>query len=218
MAEHFPTRLLDRSDELDAAVWGALPDPFVLPVETVRHKASLAAALIAVEQARACRLLLGAGFHTTAIAVNRIQFEALCRSMWLLYAASEAEVAVLVAEPTAANAKKASNVPMAAEMITSLRGKAPHAAHVMLLGYKQAMLKPLHSFLHVGQQPLTRHLAGYPESLLTQILANANGLLLATGAILAILCGSQAAMTRMNGLQREFADCTPLLVAPSQAS
>lgn len=207
--------LMARSGQLHAEVWGSLPDPFQLVEDTDRNKVSLAAALIAEEQARACRLLMSERMHTTAIAVNRVQFEALCRSLWTLYAASDEDVAVLAGDLTPDSEMLANKLPMAADMVKKLESSgAPQGVHVLMASYKDAMLKQLHSYLHAGIHPLKRHTAGYPEPLLRQIAANANGLLIATGATMAILAGSAESMRRMNQLQREFADCTPELVAP----
>jgi hypothetical protein len=206
--------LLTRSEQLHAEVWAGLPDPYQLFKVTDRNEVALAAALIAEEQARACRLLISERMHTTAIAVNRVQFEALCRSLWTLYAASDEDVAILAGELTPEAERLANKLPMAAYMVKKLESSgAPEGVHALMAGYKDAMLKQLHSFLHAGIHPLKRHTAGYPEPLLRQIVANANGLLIATGATLAILAGSPASMRRMNELQREFADCTPALVA-----
>lgn len=194
-------------------MWAALPDPYQLAQETQRAKVSLVAVLIAEEQARACRLLISEGMHTTAIAVNRVQFEALCRALWTFYAASDEEVAILASDLTPESERLANKLPMAADMVKKLESSpAPDGVHALMAGYKEAMLKQLHSFLHAGIHPLKRHTAGYPEQLLRQVIANANGLLVATGATLAILAGSPESMRRMNEIQREFADCTPELV------
>ncbi len=182
-----------------------------------RNHVALVAALVADEQARACRLLMSKGMHTTAIVVNRVQFEALCRSLWTLYAASDDEVATLAGDLTPESEKRANKLPMAAEMVQKLEAAgAPPGAHAIIAGYKDVMLKQLHSYLHVGIHPLKRHTAGYPQQLLRQIVGNANGLLVATGATLSILAGSSQSMRRMNQLQREFADCLPELVEPAQ--
>lgn len=156
---------------------------------------------------------------TTAIGVARMQFEALCRAMWLLYAALDAEVAVATALLTPEAEKEAKNLPVATKMVDALKGKAPPGVHEMMSSYRDAMLKGLHSFVHAGLHPLRRHVEGYPEPLLVQIVANCNGVFVMTGAFLAILAGSQPSMRAISGLQRTFADCLPdLLPAPPQAS
>ncbi len=169
--------------------------------------------MMAVEQGRACRLLFSHGMHTTGIAVTRLQFEALCRSMWLLYAASDEEVRSATAALTVKAAKEANDLPMAAKMIELLAGKAPPMAIQTLTHFKDANLKALHQFVHAGFHPLKRTLDGYPEPLLAGILRNCNGLAVATGAMLAILAGRQDAMGAMARLQTDFADCLPQLAA-----
>lgn len=207
--------VLHRSDELDASVWGALPDPYSAAISSPRHDSSLTATLMAIEHARAFRLLVAKGMTTTAIGVARMQFEALCRAMWLLYAATDDEVKVATAALTLEAEKGAKSLPMAAKMVDALDGKAPPGMHAMMSSYKEAMLKGLHSFVHAGLHPLHRHVRGYPETLLLQVAVNCNGVLVMTGAFLSILAGSQSSMHRMNGLQRTFSDCLPELLAPN---
>lgn len=201
--------VLARSDELDSAVWAALPSPYVPAITSPRHDASFAAAMMAVEQGRACRLLFSRGMHTTGIAVTRMQFEALCRSMWLLYAATDEEIGLATAALTVDASKQANDLPMASKMIEALAGKAPHMAIQMLANFKSANLKPLHQFVHAGFHPLRRTMEGYPEALIVDVVFNSNGLLLTTGAMLAVLAGSQRAMGAVTHLQTIFSECLP---------
>jgi hypothetical protein len=210
--------VLDRSEKLDLAVWTALPDPYLPATSSPRHDASLAAAMMAVEQGRACRLLFSQGMHTTGIAVTRLHFEALCRSVWLLYAASDEEVGWGTAALTLEAAKEANDLTMAAKMVELLAGKAPPMAVQTLTNFKDANLKALHQFVHAGFHPLKRTLDGYPEPLLAGILRNCNGLVVATGAMLATLAGRQDVMGAMARLQTEFADCLPQLLSAPQPS
>ena len=209
---------LRRSDELEAALWAVLPDPYAPAVSSPKHDASLTAALMAIEHARATRLLLSAGMATTAIGIQRSQFEALARCMWLLYAATDAEVQKASVPLTLESAKVADGLPMAGDMLKVLKGKAPPGAFEMMAAYKEANLKPLHSFVHAGLHPLRRHLEGYPENLLVQILGNCNGLLTMTCAMLAVLAGNQPAMGAISRLQSQFDDCLPELLAAQSAA
>ncbi|MGV3569879.1 MAG: DUF6988 family protein [Ramlibacter sp.] len=209
MGDQSLATLLARSDDLDAAVMAALSDPFIPSVSAPRHDAALVAALMAIEQARASRLLISEGMAATGIAITRLQFEAVCRSTWLLYAASEAEVTKVSANLTDAAAEDANKLPMAAKMIDELEGRAPPTALRMLSNFRAANMKALHQFVHAGFHPLRRGAEGYPEPLLVGIVRNSNGLLVTTGAMLAVLTGSQPSMSRMARLQREWADCLP---------
>ncbi|MES2242126.1 MAG: hypothetical protein V4639_04560 [Pseudomonadota bacterium] len=212
------TQILERSSELEAAIWSALPDPYRLAMPSPRHDASLAAAMMAVEEGQACRLLISQGMHTTGIAVTRMQFEAICRSMWLLYAATDDEIGKATATLTAEGAKEANDLPMVSKMIEALPGKAPPLAIQMLGNFKEANLKALHQFVHAGFQPLKRTLDGYSEELVVGILRNCNGLSLTTGAMLAVLAGSQLAMGAIARLQVQFADSLPSSAPAGPAS
>lgn len=217
MTESKLEQALRRSDELEAKMWGVLPEPYAPAVSSTRHDASLTAALMAVEHAEASRILLSAGMATTAIGIQRTQFEALARCMWLLYAATDEDVRKVSAPLTLQSAKEADGLPMAGDMVKALNGKAPPGASEMMATYKDVALKPLHSFVHAGFHPLRRHLEGYPEALLIQIIGNCNALLTMTGAMLAVLAGSQPAMGAISRLQVEFADCLPELLVAQRA-
>jgi hypothetical protein len=211
--------LIRRSGDLDAALWARLPDPYVPAMSLRRHQASLVATLMAVEHARASRLLIAEGMFTTGIGVARMQFEALARGMWLLYAATDEEVDVLTANLSVEAEKEANKLPMAAKMVDALDGRTPPGLHETMSAYKGAMLKELHSFVHAGIHPLQRHVKGYPEKLVEQVIRNTNGLFVATAAFLAVLAGSQPSMQAIRQLQESFADCLPELVSTgAQAS
>jgi hypothetical protein len=57
--------------------------------------------------------------------VQRAQFEALVRSVWLLYAATEEKLAKLSATLTLENELAAKNIPQIADMISAIEKKAP---------------------------------------------------------------------------------------------
>jgi hypothetical protein len=211
------THVLRRADELDVAAWALLPDPYRLFDSGPRLAVSLKACALSVEHGRAVRALISAGLHTTGIAIVRMQFEALARAMWLLYAASDEDVAKAGAMLTIESEQAAKNLPMAAKMVDALEGKGPPAAFQMMSGFKEAMLPALHSFMHVGLHPLSRHMQGYPEPLLVQVLWNSNALLLQTGIMLGVLTGDQKAVTAVRGLYALFADCLPGLGGPVPA-
>lgn len=149
---------------------------------------------------------------TSAIAVMRLQFEALTRSVWILYAASDAAVEKLTAPLTRTNEKAANKLPMLAEMLTALDGKAPPAALQMLNQFKDITSAALNSFVHGGIHAINRHSEGYPVTLLIQVLRNSNGLLTMTGMMFATLAGDQELMRKMSQIQTPFRECLPDLL------
>lgn len=91
---------------------------------------------VSLEHAESSKILIISGNCTSAVGLLRLQYEALVRAMWLLYAASDAAVERLAAELTDEMAKKAEKMPMLSEMLSKLEGKAPAEPLSMLLEFK----------------------------------------------------------------------------------
>ena len=164
---------------------------------------------VALEHAESLKLLIVSGNSTSAVGLLRLQYEALVRAMWLLYAASDAAVEQLAAELTSEKAKKAEKIPMLSEMLSKLEGKMPAEPLSMLLEFKQYSWKPLSSFIHGGIYAINRHGKGYPAPLLDQALRASNGVSLMVGMLLVVLSGDPAQTGKISKLQIEFADCLP---------
>ena len=191
------------------------PDSYQTYDESRRVLASFAACSVSLEHAQGLRLLVREGLPTSGISLMRLQHEALTRSVWLLYAASDEAIERLLAPLTSAAEKVANKLPMLTEMLGAIAGKAPHGATQMLSQFKEVHAPALNSFVHGGIHPLQRHADGYPLPLLIQIIQSSNGLLTMSGMMLAILSGNPSTAKRMRGIQQAFADCLPeLLTTP----
>lgn len=164
---------------------------------------------IAFEHAESAKILLASGNFTSATGLVRLQFEALVRAMWLLYAATDTAVSKLMCELTADSASKANKLPMFSEMLEKLKGKAPQEAVDMLLEFKEYSWKPLSSFVHGGIHAITRHSTGYPEPLLEQMLKASNGVSVMVGMLLVILHGGGHQMGKIPEIQKRFSNCLP---------
>lgn len=164
---------------------------------------------VSLEHAESSKILIISGNFTSAVGLLRLQYEALVRAMWLLYAASDAAVERLAAELTDEMAKKAEKMPMLSEMLSKLEGKAPAEPLSMLLEFKQYSWKPLSSFIHGGIHAINRHSKGYPVLVLEQALRASNGVSLMVGMLLVILSGDPAQRGKIPKGQIEFADCLP---------
>lgn len=171
---------------------------------------------VAIEHAASLRYLMTLTLPNSAAGLLRLQFEALTRAMWLLYAASDASVEKLAAPLSPESERAAKNLPSAREMIDDI-GRcvpecAPAAAHLMLVRFKDMSWHAMNSFVHGGIHPLRRHAEGFPVDLATTIVRNSNGLLTMTGMALAVLTGDQRITESMSRIQPEFADCLPDLL------
>lgn len=154
-------------------------------------------------------MLISTGNLTSASGLVRLQYEALVRAMWLLYAASDATVSKLTSELTQETADRANNLPMLSEMLEKLRDRAPQEPVNMLLEFKHYSWRPLSSFIHGGIHAINRHSKGYPLPLLMQVVRISNGVSVMVGMLLIILHGGGAQHGKIPQIQREFADCLP---------
>jgi len=166
---------------------------------------------VAFEHAESVKMLIASGNFTSAIGLVRLQYEALVRGTWLLYAAPDSAVSKLLVELSHDNAPRNENLPMLSEMLNMLEGKAPVEAMALLLEFKEYSWKPLSSFVHGGVHAAHRHSKGYPLALLEQVLKASNGVSLLVGMQLVILSGDKAQSGIIPKIQMEYLDCLPEL-------
>lgn len=100
-------------------------------------------------------------------------------------------------------------LPMQADMMSSLEGKAPVDAMAGLRGFKEHSWKPLSSYVHGGAHALHRHSKGYPLPLLQQVLKASNGLSTVTANLVLVIAGDVAQRGRMRLIQEQYRDCLP---------
>ncbi len=177
--------------------------------DSERIMASRVMCSVAFEHAKSVKILISNGNLTSATGLVRLQYEALVRAMWLLYAASDTEVSKLTSELTQEAADRANNLPMLSAMLKKLQDKAPPEPVNMLFEFREYSWKPLCSFLHGGIHAIYRHSKGYPLPLLEQMVRISNGVSIMVGMLLVILHGGGEQRGKMPKIQREFADCLP---------
>ncbi len=154
-------------------------------------------------------MLITTGNFTSATAMVRMQYEALVKAIWLLYAASDVAVSKLMVELNSESAHRAGQMPMLSEMLSKLEGKAPEETVNMLNEFKQYSWATLSSYVHGGIHAINRHSKGYPQPLLEQLLRASNGVSLITGMMLVTLSGSPAQQGKIRSIQRNYQDCLP---------
>jgi hypothetical protein len=204
----FLNRLLMRSVELECELTDLLRfDDFGI---SPRWSTSRVICGIAFEHAESAKMLVTAGNFTSSVGLLRLQYEALVRAMWLYYAAPDSAVEKLAAELTHESAQRASNLPMAVEMLEQLKqSQAPPAAVDPLFEFREYSWKALNSFVHGGLHAIRRHDDGYPVTLLLTLIRHSNGLSLMAGQLLVILHGGRNLTGRIPQLHLKFMDCLP---------
>jgi hypothetical protein len=152
-------RMLDpilRSDKLASELYQLIDLP--LFDDSTRVVTCDVACSMALEHWEAARKLFSSGLLPSCLVVQRAQFETLVRSVWLLYAATEENIAKLSATLTLENEQAAKNMPQIADMMSAIEKKAPPQAYDALNRFKQNSWKALNSYAHAGIHPIRRHM------------------------------------------------------------
>lgn len=178
-------------------------------IDSERVQISDTACSLALEHWHAARSLLQLGLLPSALVVHRSQFEALVRSVWLAYAAGDADLAKLTATLDLESEQAAKNIPTVNIMMQHIQEKAPAAAYSALARFKEHNWKALNSYTHAGIHPLRRHADGYPEALLQAVLCNANGLGVMSCMQAVVLSGAQPMQQQVLKIAAKYPRCTP---------
>ena len=164
---------------------------------------------LAFEHWHSVRLLLQAGLLPSALVVHRSQFEAILRSIWLTYAASDTDTLKLTTSLNLDSEQAAKNIAQTQKMMEELSKSGPKEAHAALARFKDNSWKALNSYAHAGIHPLRRHADGYPEPLAHAVLCNANGLAIISGMQAAVLSGAQPLQRDVLNLAAKHPTCMP---------
>ncbi|MFI3044522.1 DUF6988 family protein [Pseudomonas coronafaciens] len=201
-------RFLDKSDDLHVEILGLLDGVPAYP--GIRHEVAMVACGMALEHALSLHLLVRAECYTSALSLIRLQYEALTRSVWLLYAASDLQVETLASPLTLDTEHAAKKMPMFGAMLEEIIKTAPEPASRMLLNFKEVNYHAMNSFVHSGIHPLRRHVEGYPVKLVEDVLRNSNGLNVMTYQLAVVLTGDPRFAGTVQALQDKYHQILPV--------
>ncbi len=204
------TSIFDESDDLSEELMALIDVP--LFDDSARIKTSDAACSLSLEHWASVRGLLQSGLLSSALVVHRAQFEALTRSIWLLYAASEEHLSKLTSALSLESEQAAKNMPQTTEMMQALAKKAPPPAYEALSRFRDNSWKALNSYAHAGIHPIRRHSDGYPTKLIHDVLRNTNGLAVVSCMQAAILSGQQSLQRDILATATNRPSCMPPLL------
>ena len=166
---------------------------------------------IAIEHAHSLQNLMNIGNCTSAISLLRLQFDALTRSVWLLWGASEKKVDRIMQDLSIDTANADNGLPSHVEMIKQVDGKAPAEATRMLTEFRDVTWKASSSYVHGGIHAMKRHGEGYPLQLLEQILVNSNGLVMLSAVHLATMTGNMHVVNDISRIRETYRNILPKL-------
>ncbi|MEB0007887.1 hypothetical protein QN412_13715 [Pseudomonas sp. RTB3] len=204
--------LLNRSDELHIEILALLERVEAFP--GIRHEVALVACGMALEHALSLRLLIRTQCFTSALSLLRLQYEALTRGVWLLYAATDLQVETLSSALTIEAEHCAKKMPMFSAMLDQVIEKAPIQASRMLLNFKEVNWQAMNSFVHSGIHPLRRHAEGYPAGLVDGAIRNSNGLNIMVLQLGVILSGDPSFEGVVRAMQEKYHALLPGLISP----
>lgn len=212
--------LLDRSTELHDALMEALSmdDTFELAAPVYGVRTAFLAAELSLEHGSGLRMLMATGHPRTAAAALRMQFEAVVRSAWAVWAAKPEEIDLLERDLTLAAEEAAKRV---GEYVTMKRALKASECPVVLLEqvatFDEITWKSLNSYVHGGIHALKRGEEGFPLWLALQVVKTSNALITMAAAQLSKLTGEDRGLAEINRLLPAFQDCLPELHARKPA-
>lgn len=209
--------LLERSEAFEEANLAHFTEAgFVLAVANQKHELVATACTLCIEHASVLRAAFAVAAPNSGAAVLRLQYEALLRAAWLLYAATPAHVDKLARALDLEAEQAAKNLPGYLDMLEAVVKRAPEGLAAPIAEFNQYSRHALNSFVHSGIHPLRRAREGFPLEMASTIVRFSNGLMHFAYRILASLSGSQRRMDRVTRLYEEFNDCLPM-AAPKAA-
>ena len=201
------SNVFDESDELAAELLSVVDLPLV--DDSARFRVSDVACSLSIEHWRAVRELLRGELLPSAVVVHRAQFEAVVRSIWLGYAATEESVSKLTTTLSLESEQAAKNMPQPQKMMEEIEKQGPSEAYAALARFKENSWKALNSYAHAGIHPMQRHRDGYPRELLHTVLRNANGLGVMSCMQAAALSGAQRLQRTLLAIAAKHPACMP---------
>ncbi|PYB78959.1 hypothetical protein DMX11_07300 [Pseudomonas sp. LB-090624] len=144
----------------------------------------------------------------------RLQYEALARGIWLLYAATDRQVETLASPLSVISEQAAKKMPMFSEMLKEIHRTAPAIPSKMLQSFKDVNYQAMNSYVHSGIHPLRRHSEGYPEGLVRGVVTSSNGLSVMALQLGLILTGDSRLGGLVQEIQMDYSDLLPEIISP----
>ncbi|HDX9008350.1 TPA: hypothetical protein RQO53_000740 [Aeromonas dhakensis] len=158
----------------------------------------------------AVRLLCSQGLILGIGATLRSQYEALVRSVWVLYCATDLQVEKLDAVLNAESQQASKNIPTVNAMLGEL-DKIPQVKNLLvsLYEFKDSSWLPLNSFVHSGIHAVFWTKYKVPPELIEQSFRISNGLNVIAFQGMGILTGRPTIQQEIFSVVAHYSDCLP---------
>lgn len=184
-------------------------------INDIRLKSFFYYSNISLEHGNAIRNLIENKHLNSAVALLRLQYESLVRSIWIYYFASDDFITQLNQELSEEYRKLDNKMPTINEMLDKVDKYAdneqlPKKISVLLHEFKNNLLKHLHSHIHSGTLAFSREQIGYPVILIMQILQNSNGLVNFMNMLIATILKDDELLIQLIELSDKYRECFPM--------
>lgn len=162
----------------------------------------------AYEHALSQRLLLDARLTGTALALCRLQFEAVVRAVWTAQSATDEWLQKFATPVEGPEHKEPASQVSIAIMLKHIDQQVPHVAAEF--SRLLSTIKAMHSFVHSGSQAVAHALmSSYPSKNLMAVVWNRNLLQWYTANAAVIAAQDQGLVPRMRLLREKHGKCMP---------
>ncbi|MDE8809579.1 hypothetical protein P0C28_09915 [Aeromonas hydrophila] len=178
--------------------------------DDTRTKLSLTLTISSMQFSDAVRLLCSQGLILGIGTTLRSQYEALVRSVWVLYCATDLQVEKLDAVLNTESQQASKNIPTVNAMLGEL-DRIPQIKNLLISfhEFKDSSWLPLNSFVHSGIHAVfwTKHKA--PPELIEQLFRISNGLNVIAFQEMGIFTGRQNIQKEIFSVIAHYSDCLP---------
>lgn len=200
--------VLESSAELGAlirAAWDSTPLG-----DAPRKLAVRGLCAVSIDHGAAVLSLL-ADFPASGVVLVRPQYESLVRAVWAAHAATDSDLARLLAPLSQSSQQSAKRLPGVPQMIEDLETHGPPGSAALLARARSRLGDGLNSFIHAGIHPFARQREGYPVALLVDVAKNSNALSMLTLLVLATASERKEVVGLLQSLHTSFSAVLPAL-------
>lgn len=201
--------LLDRSDTFHNALRITLHGEAecAIPIGA-RTNAAFSYGRIALEHGSAFQHLLSVDNPTSAIALVRLQYEAVLRGSWVFYAAPDQWIDSFGSQPGSNSRKEPAEFPKVYKMLEKLAASpAEPVLAESLSALKDRAWDALNSYTHGGLRLMVRSLDGFEPELLAWMLRTTNSLCYIAAQLIAHVANDPARSNQLLTTRNAMSDC-----------
>jgi hypothetical protein len=168
---------------------------------------------VAIDHGNGQRLLVMTDHVVTALALVRVQFEALIRAAWMLHGATDDWLERFMTPKAPEDLGETVMGPKVESMLTAIDGAAPPFVGKMLREFKTTTWKPMNSFVHGGVHAVVNAMVDTPPEKLVSLLRNANGMSFLAAQVLVIASRDASLAGRIRKIQMTNSESLPPMVS-----